>query len=92
MSGRKLTDVVTVRGVYLLDLRIVDVIPICMCLVCSISVTFVSEKDGSETTVQAPIGQHLLEVAHKNDIELEGVFQQFSSVCAPRTLLVLPCK
>ena len=76
----------------LLDLRIVDVIPICMCLVCcSISVTFVSEKDGSETTVQAPIGQHLLEVAHKNDIELEGVFQQLSSVCAPRTLLVLPC-
>lgn len=39
---------------------------------CSISVTFVSEKDGSETTVKAPIGQHLLEVAHKNDIELEG--------------------
>lgn len=41
-------------------------------LCCSISVTFVSEKDGSETTVKAPIGQHLLEVAHKNDIELEG--------------------
>lgn len=37
-----------------------------------ISVTFVSEKDGSETTVQVPIGQHLLEAAHRNDIELEG--------------------
>jgi hypothetical protein len=43
------------------------------CFCCSITVTFVSEKDGSETTVQAPIGQHLLEVAHKNDIELEGM-------------------
>lgn len=38
----------------------------------TISVTFVSEKDGSETTVKAPIGKHLLEVAHDNDIELEG--------------------
>jgi hypothetical protein len=35
-------------------------------------VTFVSEKDGSETTVKAPIGKHLLEVAHDNDVELEG--------------------
>jgi hypothetical protein len=70
----------------LLDLRIVDVISLCIRLVCcSISVTFVSEKDGSETTVQAPIGQHLLEVAHKNDIELEGVSQQLSSVRAPCT-------
>jgi ferredoxin len=43
-----------------------------MCPACSISVTFVSEKDGSETTVKAPIGKHLLEVAHDNDIELEG--------------------
>lgn len=39
---------------------------------CRISVTFVSEKDGSEKTVQVPIGQHLLEAAHRNDIELEG--------------------
>ncbi|KAF6258468.1 putative adrenodoxin [Scenedesmus sp. NREL 46B-D3] len=38
----------------------------------TISVTFVSEKDGSETTVKAPIGKHLLEVAHDNDVELEG--------------------
>lgn len=47
---------------------------VCFHDACSISVTFVSEKDGSETTVKAPIGQHLLEVAHKNDIELEGRF------------------
>lgn len=47
-----------------------------VCPACSISVTFVSEKDGSETTVKAPIGKHLLEVAHDNDIELEGAHKQ----------------
>eukprot|EP01130_Rhizamoeba_saxonica_P008788 TRINITY_DN355_c0_g1_i1.p1 TRINITY_DN355_c0_g1~~TRINITY_DN355_c0_g1_i1.p1 ORF type:complete len:177 (-),score=24.60 TRINITY_DN355_c0_g1_i1:94-624(-) len=29
-------------------------------------------KDGSKKTVQAKEGDHLLEIAHKNDIELEG--------------------
>eukprot|EP00879_Flechtneria_rotunda_P023544 GHRR01024907.1.p1 GENE.GHRR01024907.1~~GHRR01024907.1.p1 ORF type:complete len:186 (+),score=52.32 GHRR01024907.1:519-1076(+) len=38
----------------------------------TIHVTFVTEKDGKEVTVKAPIGKHLLEVAHDNDIELEG--------------------
>lgn len=38
--------------------------------------TFVCEKDGSEHTVQAPIGKSLLEVAHANDIELEGAQQR----------------
>ncbi|EEH52379.1 uncharacterized protein MICPUCDRAFT_22237 [Micromonas pusilla CCMP1545] len=37
----------------------------------TIDVTFI-EKDGTETKVKAPIGQSMLEVAHKNDIELEG--------------------
>jgi ferredoxin len=37
----------------------------------SISVTFV-DKDGAETTVRAPLGKSLLEVAHDNDVELEG--------------------
>lgn len=37
----------------------------------SISVTFV-DKDGTETTVRAPLGKSLLEVAHDNDVELEG--------------------
>lgn len=36
-----------------------------------ITVTFI-EKDGTETVVAAPVGQSMLEVAHKNDIELEG--------------------
>lgn len=44
----------------------------------SISVTFVQEKDGKEYTVQAPIGKHLLEVAHDNDIELEGALYNTS--------------
>jgi ferredoxin len=34
-------------------------------------VTFV-DKDGREETVSAPLGKSLLEVAHANDIELEG--------------------
>lgn len=42
------------------------------CLLCSIQVTFTDEKDGSVTTVNAPVGESLLEVAHKNDIDLEG--------------------
>eukprot|EP01121_Diplochlamys_sp_Union-15-3_P022396 TRINITY_DN9517_c0_g1_i1.p1 TRINITY_DN9517_c0_g1~~TRINITY_DN9517_c0_g1_i1.p1 ORF type:complete len:166 (-),score=15.40 TRINITY_DN9517_c0_g1_i1:58-555(-) len=29
-------------------------------------------KDGTKKTVSAPIGMHILELAHKNDIELEG--------------------
>jgi hypothetical protein len=53
-----------------------------MLMLCRISVTFVSEKDGTETTVQVPIGQHLLEAAHRNDIELEGAQQLPGSTAA----------
>lgn len=38
----------------------------------SITVTYTDEKDGTTKTVQAPIGESLLEVAHQNDIDLEG--------------------
>lgn len=38
----------------------------------TITVTFDCERDGSSHTVKAPIGKSLLEVAHDNDIELEG--------------------
>ncbi|PRW20284.1 adrenodoxin mitochondrial isoform X3 isoform A [Chlorella sorokiniana] len=38
----------------------------------SISVTFKDEKDGSEKTVKAPLGKSILEIAHENDVELEG--------------------
>jgi ferredoxin-2, mitochondrial len=38
----------------------------------TINVTFMDEKDGSTKTVQAPVGENLMEVAHRNDIDLEG--------------------
>jgi ferredoxin-2, mitochondrial len=37
-----------------------------------ISVTYI-DKDGSEHSVSAPVGKNLLEVAHDNEIDLEGV-------------------
>ena len=37
----------------------------------TVSIMFV-QADESEKVVQAPIGKHLLEVAHDNDVELEG--------------------
>jgi hypothetical protein len=61
------------------EMTLLLAVPLLLCVRASrISVTFVSEKDGSETTVQVPIGQHLLEAAHRNDIELEGT----CNVCA----------
>jgi len=36
-----------------------------------VSITYV-EPDGKETVVQAGIGQNLMDVAHDNNIELEG--------------------
>lgn len=38
----------------------------------TINVTYTDEKDGSVKTVKAPIGENLMEVAHRNDIDLEG--------------------
>eukprot|EP00747_Dinoflagellata_sp_TGD_P166022 gnl/TRDRNA2_/TRDRNA2_188192_c0_seq1.p1 gnl/TRDRNA2_/TRDRNA2_188192_c0~~gnl/TRDRNA2_/TRDRNA2_188192_c0_seq1.p1 ORF type:complete len:166 (+),score=28.32 gnl/TRDRNA2_/TRDRNA2_188192_c0_seq1:186-683(+) len=38
---------------------------------CSFPVSFVSE-DGDTTTVQAKTGQTMLEVAHENDVDIEG--------------------
>jgi hypothetical protein len=32
------------------------------------------EPDGTEREVQAEIGKNLLEVAHENNVELEGTF------------------
>jgi hypothetical protein len=36
-----------------------------------INVVFV-DKDGKEQAVQAPLGKNMLEVAHDNEVELEG--------------------
>ena len=32
------------------------------------------DKDGKDHTVLAPIGKNLLELAHENDVDLEGVW------------------
>jgi len=37
-----------------------------------VAITYVMEVDGTSRTVDAPVGSHLLEVAHENDVELEG--------------------
>jgi hypothetical protein len=41
-----------------------------------IKVTF-TEKTGEELTVKAQVGESLMECAHGNDIELEGLFSSF---------------
>eukprot|EP00240_Pyramimonas_obovata_P007504 CAMPEP_0118932996 /NCGR_PEP_ID=MMETSP1169-20130426/10905_1 /TAXON_ID=36882 /ORGANISM="Pyramimonas obovata, Strain CCMP722" /LENGTH=148 /DNA_ID=CAMNT_0006875707 /DNA_START=274 /DNA_END=720 /DNA_ORIENTATION=- len=51
-----------------------------------ISVTFI-EADKSETTVKAVLGTSLLEVAHANDIELEGACEG-SLACSTCHLIV----
>ena len=40
---------------------------------CRIAVTFQDDKDNSTKTVQVPVGESLLEAAHSNDIDLEGM-------------------
>lgn len=50
----------------------------------SISVTFKDEKDGTSKTVKAPLGKSLLEVAHENDIDLEGEAPRSSWRRTPR--------
>lgn len=38
---------------------------------CRITITYI-DKEGKEHTVKAPLGKNLLEVAHDNEIDLEG--------------------
>ena len=60
---------------------------------CSIAVSFFDEKDGTEKTVQVPIGQSLLEAAHENEIDLEGLLDMDSSTlgATARALLTHCC-
>lgn len=44
---------------------------------------FFDEKDGTEKTVQVPLGQSLLEAAHENEIDLEGVLRLFPQLLSP---------
>lgn len=43
--------------------------------------TFVLDKEGTEKTVDAPLGLSVLEIAHHNDIDLEGACEG-SLACA----------
>ena len=42
-----------------------------------IAVTFYDEKDKSEKTVRAVLGQSLMEAAHANEVDLEGGFTRW---------------
>ena len=64
-------------AMFSLYLHVVEMVDICLPVarVCSsdtktINVTFMDEKDGSTKTVQAPVGENLMEVAHRNYIDL----------------------
>ena len=52
----------------------------------TITVTFV-DKDGEEEVVEAQVGKNLLEIAHMNDIELEGACE--GEFCSPQVSLSL---
>lgn len=43
----------------------------CTCDFCRITITYI-DKEGKEHTVSAPVGKNLLEIAHDNEIDLEG--------------------
>ncbi|GMY38779.1 adrenodoxin-like protein 2, mitochondrial [Fagus crenata] len=53
----------------------------------AISVTFV-DKDGEEQHIKVPIGMSMLEVAHENDIELEGACEG-SLACSTCHVIVM---
>lgn len=48
-------------------------------LAATVSITYV-EADGTEKEVQAELGKNLLDVAHENNIELEGGLVAFFAV------------
>lgn len=50
-------------------------------------VIFVVDKDGTERIVDAPIGLSILEIAHQNDIDLEGACEG-SLACATCHVIV----
>ena len=50
--------------------------------------TFVS-PDGSRTTVEAPLGLSVMEIAHKHDIDLEGACEG-SLACSTCHVIVAP--
>ena len=53
-----------------------------------VKITFI-EKDGNEKVVDAPLGLSILEVAHKNDVDLEGACEG-SLACSTCHIIVEP--
>lgn len=53
-----------------------------------VKITFI-EKDGNERVVDAPVGLSVLEVAHKNDVDLEGACEG-SLACSTCHVIVEP--
>ena len=47
-----------------------------------IAVTFYDEKDKSEKTVRAVVGQSLMEAAHANEVDLEGASTRWLHIAA----------
>ena len=39
---------------------------------CTVTFKFVNTKEGTEKEVTGKVGQHLLEIAHDNEVDLEG--------------------
>lgn len=60
-------------------------IVVCQAAAATVPITYI-EPDGTERTVDAEIGKHLLQVAHDNNVELEGAcvisLQPYGSVNA----------
>jgi hypothetical protein len=53
-----------------------------------VNITFV-DAEGESKEVSASIGQTLLDVAHENDIELEGILLDYCGVVATMFILKL---
>ena len=51
----------------------------------TINVTFV--EDGEEVTVEAEVGKTILEVAHANEIDLEGAHKIIAAPLLPLTVI-----
>lgn len=53
-----------------------------------VKITFI-EKDGNEKVIDAPLGLSILEVAHKNDVDLEGACEG-SLACSTCHIIIEP--
>ncbi|CAI2382859.1 unnamed protein product [Moneuplotes crassus] len=54
----------------------------------TVKITFLNLRDNSEKVVDAKIGEHLLEIAHSNEIDLEGACE--ASLACSTCHIILP--